>query len=468
MKKISLILLFVGISNMLFSQTWVKVVCGTQFTVALRSDSTLWSWGSNGNGQLGIGNLVQQKSPVQIGADHDWKDISAGSCHCNAIKTDGTLWGWGLNNHGQIGDSTIIQRNSPVQIGADNNWAITGSAVVHSYAIKTNGTLWSWGYNIFGALGDSTLVEKHYPAQVGDDSNWKNVSGGVGHTLGVKTDGTLWSWGFNANGQIGDSTTVNSLVPKQICPGANWIDVSAGYEFSLALKSDSTLWSWGFNGNGQLGNGTISQSLIPAQVGSDHDWVKIAAGSGYSFGIKSDSTLFGWGANYYGCLGSEDATTTNPDPVKIGIGKNWNSISAAKGFPSGSVVIGFHSLGLKSQGTVICSTGWNANGQLGDSTIIDKSQFQCVTGELAASIVSTDFTQSESLVYPNPTNGYVHISNAENSEISVYNLLGEIMIDSKKITAADGVDLSGLPNGNYLVKIMNHNNMTLKKVALIK
>ena len=67
MKIIGLILLFIGIFINSFSQVWLKISCGTQFTVALRSDSTLWSWGFNGNGQLGIGSTTQVNYPVQVG-----------------------------------------------------------------------------------------------------------------------------------------------------------------------------------------------------------------------------------------------------------------------------------------------------------------------------------------------------------------------------------------------------------------
>ena len=99
---------------------WLKVKCGGEFTVALKSDGTLWSWGFNGNGQLGIGNKTTQYAPTQIGTDTDWIDVVAGGIHCLALKSDNSLWAWGFNNVGCLGDGTNIDKTSPVQIGSSN------------------------------------------------------------------------------------------------------------------------------------------------------------------------------------------------------------------------------------------------------------------------------------------------------------------------------------------------------------
>jgi alpha-tubulin suppressor-like RCC1 family protein len=84
---------------------WKKVSAGSEYNIALRSDGTLWSWGFNGNGQLGIGDNTAFDFPVQVGTATDWSDIACGSFHVLALKTDGTLWAWGLNSNGQLGIS---------------------------------------------------------------------------------------------------------------------------------------------------------------------------------------------------------------------------------------------------------------------------------------------------------------------------------------------------------------------------
>ena len=105
---------------------WLNIESGTEFSLALKSDSTLWSWGNNSNGQLGIGNTLNQIIPVQIGTDSEWKNISAGAFHTLAIKNDGTLWAWGLNSVGQLGIGNLTQKTMCYSCGYACNPMCTG------------------------------------------------------------------------------------------------------------------------------------------------------------------------------------------------------------------------------------------------------------------------------------------------------------------------------------------------------
>jgi alpha-tubulin suppressor-like RCC1 family protein len=129
----TLLLLAIAFQQKLFAQhTWLKVAAGTEFTMALRSDSTIWSWGFNGNGQLGNGGTTGVYYPTQIGTDNDWVYITTGSIGGFAIKANGTLCAWGFNVVGQLGDGTTNQRVTPVQIGTAANWKTVESGQYHT------------------------------------------------------------------------------------------------------------------------------------------------------------------------------------------------------------------------------------------------------------------------------------------------------------------------------------------------
>ena len=299
---------------------WKQVSAGGTCTSAIKTDGTLWSWGRNNNGQLGDNTIVNKSSPVQVsGGGTNWKQVSAGGFHTTAIKTDGTLWTWGSNSLGQLGDNTIVSKSTPVQVTmggvANTNWKqVVGGGQNYTAAIKTDGTLWSWGYNAFGNLGDNTIVDKSTPVQVsGGGTNWKQVSCALYHTAAIKTDGTLWLWGFNLNGGLGDNTRVNKSTPVQVSGGGtNWKQVACILQQTAAIKTDGTLWLWGRNDFGQLGLNDIIYRSTPVQViGGGTNWKQVCIGSTsyHTAAIKTDGTLWVWGRNDFGQLGVN--TTAN-------------------------------------------------------------------------------------------------------------------------------------------------------------
>jgi alpha-tubulin suppressor-like RCC1 family protein len=213
-------------------------VATSEITIAVKTDGTLWSWGTSANGQLGI-SAVARSSPVQVGSLTDWSLVAVGAVggdnHVAAVKTDGTLWAWGRNNYGQIGDNTIINRSSPVQIGGLTNWALVGTGDNHTASVKTDGTLWTWGSSSWGQIGDNTIINRSSPVQVGSLTNWYQVSAGDNFTASVKTDGTLWTWGVNASSQLGQNNTIPLSSPVQVGALTNWYRVATGEEHVLAL-----------------------------------------------------------------------------------------------------------------------------------------------------------------------------------------------------------------------------------------
>ena len=298
----------------------------------IKTDGTLWSWGSNANGVLGLGNITYYSSPKQVGSLTNWASLASGggSTYMLAIKTDGTLWSWGWNNQGQLGLGNNTNYSSPKQVGSLTTWKkVYAGYTYFTFAIKTDGTLWSWGVNNLGQLGLGNITSYSSPMQVGLLTNWADISPTINGAIGLKTDGTLWAWGRNQYGQLGLGNINNYSSPKQVGSLTNWSNISGNgfYYVCSAIKTDGTLWTWGYGPFGQLGLGNSTYYSSPKQVGSLTNWKTLSTSSFTStLAIKTDGTLWGWGTNSYGCLGLGNATAYN-SPKQIGNLTTWLSIA---------------------------------------------------------------------------------------------------------------------------------------------
>ena len=191
-------------------------------------EGTLWAWG-DGNNMIGHDNLTSYSVPTQIGSLTNWTN-KIGTWQygegTHIIKTDGTLWGWGYSNFGQIGDGATTHRSSPVQVGSDTDWAQVSNGSSWTAAIKTDGTLYTWGYNGYGQLGHGDTTSRSVPTQVGSLTTYASVRcANAFFTLFLKTDGTLWGMGVDRQGNLGAGSTVadGRSSPVQAGSATNWL-----------------------------------------------------------------------------------------------------------------------------------------------------------------------------------------------------------------------------------------------------
>jgi hypothetical protein len=154
--------------------------------------------------------------------------IAAGSNYSLALKRDGTLWAWGYNGSGQLGLGDYNSRATPTQVGTSTDWIAIAAGYSHSLALKRDGTLWAWGYNGLGQLGLGDYTSRNIPTQVGTSTDWIAIAAGASHSLAIKRDGTLWAWGYNGYGQLGLGDTTNRLTPTQVGTSTDWIAIAAG------------------------------------------------------------------------------------------------------------------------------------------------------------------------------------------------------------------------------------------------
>jgi alpha-tubulin suppressor-like RCC1 family protein len=393
---------------------WASVSCGSNHTLAVKTDGTLWAWGNNDLGELGNGSTTNYSSPIQIGTLTNWSKVQAGRSFSIAIKTNGTLWTWGANANVQLGDGTIVDKSSPVQIGTVTTWSSIEKHSYGGYALRSDGSIWLWGTNQSESM--ATLGTQSQPAQLGTLTNWSKLAKTSAETYGlsvIKTDGTLWAWGYNNYGQLGISNTSATSSPTQVGTLTTWVDCGMAQYNSIGIRSDNTVWGAGLNSHdgtaveGYVGNGSVTtNSNSPVQIGT---WIPfgtkvISAMNGgvvlnnegymYSWGdnsapnatteylaaysspvqvgtsttwaskfIKTDGTLWTWGDNSnYGQLG-QGHTNWVSAPLKVGTQTNW--LQVAQGWS--------HTMAVKTDGTLWAIGGGNNNGQLGIGNTVNRS-----------------------------------------------------------------------------------------------
>ncbi|MFZ5875057.1 MAG: hypothetical protein ACOYXU_01490 [Nitrospirota bacterium] len=362
--------------------TWSAVAAGDDHTLAIAEDGSLWAWGLNNNGQLGVNDTVTRLAPVRVGSANDWLDIDGGGAHSVGIRRsadealDGSLWVWGDNSHGQLGDGTVAGSENPMQVGTDTSWASVFAGASSTMAVKTDQTLWGWGRNARGELGIAQNASglESVPVQTGNASyRWAAADFGIAHSVMLTADGRLFVAGANPYGEVGNGDVSSKAVPVQVgSAGNNWTgtSLSAGWSHSTAVDSSGGLWTWGSNAYGQLGDGTRVDRDVPVQVpaGTGLTWLAVSAGAGHTAAIRADGRIFTWGDNSFGQLGralGDNGEQCSQTPAPCG-SETPGEIPQFLGFdPWVAVTAGaFHTVAITRNGEL---WAWGANdyGQLG-------------------------------------------------------------------------------------------------------
>lgn len=251
------------------------IAAGGGHNLALKNDGTVWAWGYNSFGQLAIDTTTQYSStPIQVSGLSGVTAIAAGWEFSLALKSDGTLWGWGSNDYGQLAIGTTTQyRSTPIQLSGLSAVTAIAAGFWHSLAITSDGTLWAWGYNWSGQLGNGTQTDSSVPLQISGFTGVVAIAAGQEHSLAIKSDGTLWAWGYS---ELADP---QSLVPVQVSGLSGVMAIAAGGYHSVAIGSDNTLWFWGRR---NYDRGSTDIVRTPLQIAPVREAVAIAAGYAHS------------------------------------------------------------------------------------------------------------------------------------------------------------------------------------------
>jgi len=318
--------------EMTTGNTFASVISAGDFvSMAIKSDNSLWTWGTNTYGRLGVDHELVWDSPEPMKMMGDVMSVDMGHDFSIAAKMDGSLWAWGC-----LGKFGLDEVSLPVKIMDDVVFAAAGSDDI--VFIKTDGSLWLWGdtvtlfrlYDFFHRSDDHDLVNfddmrkyadeisRGEPLKIMEDVVFASVAESIykGSVLAIKTDGSLWRWStyFNEDNKKMEQDSRNIFGLKDVA------SVSYTGNLAMAVKKDGSLWAWGTNYRGEIGNGTKERIWSPVQIMKDVAFVSI--GSTHILAVKNDGSLGAWGENEYGQLGNGKITThkENNDqlrPIKI-------------------------------------------------------------------------------------------------------------------------------------------------------
>ena len=350
-------------NEVMFSVIGAPMVVGGDGHTLARSDTgSVYAWGDNGSGQLGLGDNQARLEPAAVAGLSGVLSLAAGRAHSMALRGDGSVVAWGANNQGQLGIGTQTNQNAPQPVLGLSNVVAIAAAGDQSFAVRNDGTLWAWGDNDLGQLGDGSTADRSLPVQVGGLSGVVSVAPGATHTLAVDQFGNLWAWGDNSAGQHGDTTVAARSTPVQVAGISGVAGAAAGAGYSMVLNYNARVWSWGRNDKGQLGDGGTSNRATPPPItttssgGGMPSVLRIAAGSDHALALPFFGAPYAWGSNASGQLGNNaiGGNRTAPGPVS-GTPSSLRSIGAGTA----------HSLLRANSGSVY---GWGANtgGQLGN------------------------------------------------------------------------------------------------------
>jgi alpha-tubulin suppressor-like RCC1 family protein len=253
------------------NQRVVVAAAGRQFSLALRSDGTVWAWGNNSAQQLGPATAAS--GPTLVTGLTEVVGLAAGAAHATAVRADGSVWAWGDNSCGQLGLARDVKsRGAPVQIEGIIVASAVAAGECHSFALTEGGKVYAWGSNSRAQLGnDSQLPSRRGVPVVLDRAT--SISAGAFHGLAVISGGTVMAWGEPNHGALGTGTGYLYWTPRAVAGLVDVDVVAAGGWHSLALQPGGTAYGWGIGWQGQLGLGAPGERAVPVAIAAHAELV---------------------------------------------------------------------------------------------------------------------------------------------------------------------------------------------------
>ena len=330
--------------------------CGSAHTITLSNDGTLYSFGYNHRGQLGLGHNNDVSLPTPIQNLPKISKISCGTNFAVCVDCEGFMWSFGENNFGQLGTGNKTNFNVPQRIEDIPPVLSVSCGEIHTLIITTDSNLWSWGNNSFGQLCLGNKEDQIKPQKT-SFSNISKTSTGYYHSLFQNDKGEIFSCGTNQSGECG----LGHFDSPQITPSlvlnahSNIVHFICGYEQSLFLDTEGNVFSVGNNNYGSLGLGHNKKQNVMNKIVNIPPIRTISCVSASCYLIDFEGNLWTFGLNEYGQLGHGDRTSKNT-PKVISTLKDIQQISHGS--------CGLHFIAKNSQNQIF-ATGFNDYRQLG-------------------------------------------------------------------------------------------------------
>jgi alpha-tubulin suppressor-like RCC1 family protein len=336
---------------------FASVGTGARHVCGLDLQGSIWCWGDNNVGQLGIADVTQASAPALVGdPEVKWSELSVGAEHTCGI-TDHQVMCWGQNGDGQVAGSKAGTYNVPTPVqfaGTTPRFDHVAAGGSQSCALSA-GTLWCWGREPQNGVGAVTVA-----TQVGSLTDWTAISTGFDHTCGLSESQGVLCWGTNGHDQTG---TVGGSVtaPQPVAMPMPATKIVAGDLVSCAILVDGTLWCWGFNNGSQTITNLPMDYAVPTQIGTEGGWTSVSMSARRICGVR-DGIARCWGTSNLGGLGDglwSEFILPHESASQIGAA---DSVSLNTEAPLATPTA---EIGCMLTGTKLSCWGENSHGELG-------------------------------------------------------------------------------------------------------